>query len=92
MKFNIEYYKEKMMEIMKVPKSYLNDSSLNVSSLLISDKVKELSNQIFYDIMIDGEAYYSIDKNNNVTRLNREEFDELKKNKFDYLIMSAAVP
>ena len=47
---------------------------------IISDKVKELSNQIFYDIMIDGEAYYSIDKNNNVTRLNREEFDELKKN------------
>ena len=32
-KFNIEYYKEKMMEIMKVPKSFLNDSSLNVSSL-----------------------------------------------------------
>ena len=79
MKFNIEYYKEKMMEIMKVPKSYLNNSSLNVSSLLISDKIKELSNQIFYDIMIDGEAYYSIDKNNNVTRLTREEFDKLNK-------------
>lgn len=79
MKFNIEYYKEKMMEVMKVPKSFLNDSSLNVSSLLISDKIKELSNQIFYDIMIDGEAYYSIDKNNNVTRLTREEFDKLNK-------------
>lgn len=77
--FNIEYYKEKMMEVMKVPKSFLNDSSLNVSSLLISDKIKELSNQIFYDIMIDGEAYYSIDKNNNVTRLTREEFDKLNK-------------
>lgn len=74
MNFNIEYYKEKMMEIMKVPKSFLNDSSL-----LISDKVKKLTNQVFYDIMINGEAYYSIDKNNNVTRLTREEFDKLNK-------------
>ena len=40
-------------------------------------KVKELSNQVFYDIMINGEVYYSIDKNANITRLTREEFDEL---------------
>lgn len=38
-------------------------------------KVKELSKQLFYDIMINGEAYYSIDNNANITRLTREEFE-----------------
>lgn len=38
-------------------------------------KVKELSKQLFYDIMINGEAYYSIDNNANITRLTRKEFE-----------------
>ena len=42
-------------------------------------KVKELSKQLFYDIMINGEAYYSIDNNANVTRLTREEFESKTK-------------
>lgn len=92
---DIEYFREKIMEIMKVPKSFLNDSSLPIIDMPeilpgsinkfneafneFNTKVKEISNQVFYDIMINGEAYYSIDKNANITRLTREEFDELNK-------------
>lgn len=90
---DIEYFRKKIMEIMKVPKSFLNDSSLPIIDMPeilpgsinefneafneFNTKVKEISNQVFYDIMINGEAYYSIDKNANITRLTREEFDEL---------------
>ena len=46
---------------------------LDILPVDFNNKVKEISNQVFYDIMINGEAYYSIDKNANVTRLTREE-------------------
>lgn len=92
---DIEYFKEKMMKITKIPKSLLEDSSLPIIDMPeilpgsinefneafneFNTKIKELSNQVFYDIMINGEAYYSIDNNANVTRLTREEFDKLNK-------------
>ena len=87
---DIEYFREKMMEIMKVPKSSLPiidmpeilPGSINEFKEAFSEfntKIKELSNQVFYDIMINGEAYYSIDNNANVTRLTREEFESKTK-------------
>lgn len=83
---DIEYFREKIMKIMKVPKSFLpiidmpgilpgSINEFNEAFNEFNTKVKELSQQLFYDIMINGEAYYSIDNNANVTRLTREEFE-----------------
>lgn len=50
---------------------------LDILPVDFNNKVKELHKQLWYDILMYGESYYSIDKNANVTKLTREEFDEL---------------
>lgn len=50
---------------------------LDILPVDFNDKVKELHKQIWYDMLMYGESYYSIDKNSNIKRLSREEFEEL---------------
>lgn len=74
---DIEYFREKMMEIMKVPKSSL--PIIDMPEILPGsiNEFKEAFSE--FNTKINGEAYYSIDNNANVTRLTREEFESKTK-------------
>ena len=78
--FNMSNIDKQTLPIIDMPE-ILSDSmnEFNEAFSEFNTKVKEISNQVFYDIMINGEAYYSIDNNANVTRLTREEFESKTK-------------
>ena len=54
---------------------------LDILPVDFNDKVKELHKQLWYDMLMYGESYYSIDKNSDIKRLSREEFEELNLSK-----------
>jgi hypothetical protein len=54
---------------------------LNILPVDFNDKVKELHKQLWIDMLMYGESYYSIDKNSDIKRLSKKEFEELKLTK-----------
>lgn len=54
---------------------------LNILPVDFNNKVKELHKQLWYDMLMYGESYYSIDKNSDIKRLSKKEFEELKLTK-----------
>lgn len=50
---------------------------LNILPVDFNNKVKELHKQLWNDMLMYGESYYSIDKNNDIKRLSKKEFEEL---------------
>lgn len=54
---------------------------LDILPVDFNDKVKELHKQLWIDMLMYGESYYSIDKNNDIKRLSKKEFEELSLTK-----------
>lgn len=54
---------------------------LDILPVDFNNKVKELHKQLWIDMLMYGESYYSIDKNNDIKRLSKEEFEELNLTK-----------
>lgn len=54
---------------------------LNILPVDFNNKVKELHKQLWIDMLMYGESYYFIDKNNDIKRLSKEEFEELNLTK-----------
>jgi hypothetical protein len=54
---------------------------LNILPVDFNNKVKELHKQLWYDMLMYGESYYSIDKNSDIKRLSKKEFEELNLTK-----------
>ena len=54
---------------------------LDILPVDFNNKVKELHKQLWIDMLMYGESYYSIDKNNDIKRLSKKEFEELNLTK-----------
>lgn len=54
---------------------------LDILPVDFNNKVKELHKQLWHDMLMYGESYYSIDKNNDIKRLSKKEFEELNLTK-----------
>lgn len=54
---------------------------LDILPVDFNNKVKELHKQLWIDMLMYGESYYSIDKNNDIKRLSEKEFEELNLTK-----------